>query len=169
MDPVKVAGVTDWPILLNWKEVQSFLGFVNFYQRFIKGFSEHAHPLFELTKKDVKWARGTAKQKAVERLKQCFTSTPILRFTDDNLPYRFKADGLDVATGAVLLQQSPEDEKWHPIAFYSKSLSVVERNYKIHDKEMLAIICALEEWQHFLEGAKHHVEVWTDHRNLEYF
>ena len=76
---------------------------------------------------------------------------------------------MDVATGAVLSQQSPEDKKWHPITFYSKSLSVVERNYEIHDKEMLAIIRALKERRHFLEGAKHHVEVWTDHKNLEYF
>ena len=55
------------------------------------------------------------------------------------------------------------------MAFYSKSLSPVERNYEIHDKEMLAIICALEEWRHFLEGARHPVEIWTDHKNLEYF
>jgi len=55
------------------------------------------------------------------------------------------------------------------VAFYSKSLSLVERNYEIHDKEMLAIICMLEEWRHFLEGAQHPVEIWTDHKNLEYF
>ena len=61
------------------------------------------------------------------------------------------------------------DRKWHPIAFYSKSLSSVEQNYEIHNKEMLAIICALEEWRHFLEGATHLVEIWTDHKNLEYF
>jgi len=61
------------------------------------------------------------------------------------------------------------DGKWHPIAFYSKSLSSVERNYEIHDKEMLAIICTLEEWRHFLEGATYLVEIWTNHKNLEYF
>jgi len=55
------------------------------------------------------------------------------------------------------------------VAFYSKSLSSVERNYEIHDKEMLAIICMLEEWRHFLEGTTHPVEIWTDHKNLEYF
>ena len=75
----------------------------------------------------------------------------------------------DFATGAVLSQQSTTDGKWHPVAFYSKSLSSVERNYEIHDKEMLAIIRALEEWRHFLEGATHPVEIWTDHKNLEYF
>jgi len=69
----------------------------------------------------------------------------------------------------VLSQQSPVDDKWHPIAYYSKSLSAVERNYEIHDKEMLAIIRALEDWRHFLEGARHKFEIWTDHKNLEYF
>ena len=125
--------------------------------------------MFELTKKDAKWVWGTAKQKAFEGLKQHFTSTPILWFADDDLSYQVEADSSDVATGAVLSQQSPEDKKWHPITFYSKRLSVVEQNYEIHDKEMLAIIHALEEWGHFLEGAKHCVDVWTDHKNLEYF
>ena len=71
--------------------------------------------------------------------------------------------------GAVLPQQNPEDKKWHPVAFLSKSLSLVEQNYEIHDKEMLAIVRALEEWRHFLEGMEHQFEIWTDHKNLEYF
>ena len=66
-------------------------------------------------------------------------------------------------------QQLAMDGKWHLVAFLSKSLSAVERNYKIHDKDMLAIIRAMEEWRHFLEGAEHQFEVWTDHKNLEYF
>jgi hypothetical protein len=58
---------------------------------------------------------------------------------------------------------------WHPVAFLSKALNPVERNYKIHDTEMLAIIRGLEEWRHYLEGARHPVEIWTDHKNLKYF
>ncbi|KAG5729073.1 hypothetical protein E4T56_gene3112 [Termitomyces sp. T112] len=80
---------------------------------------------------------------------------PILLFLDDNSPFQVDADTSDFATGAVLLQQSLEDEKWHPVAFYSKSLNMVEQNYKIHDKEMLAIIWSFEEWQHLLEGMQH--------------
>jgi len=72
-------------------------------------------------------------------------------------------------TGAILSQQSPEDNKWHPIAFLSKSLSLVEWNYEIHNKEMLAIVRALEEWRHFVEGAEHFCEIWMDHKNLQYF
>jgi len=83
--------------------------------------------------------------------------------------FQIEADSLDFATGAVLSQQSTTDGKWHPVAFYSKSLSSVEQNYEIYNKEMLAIICALEEWRHFLEGATHLVEIWTNHKNLKYF
>jgi len=77
----------------------------------------------------------------------------------DSEPFRVEADSLDFATGAVLSQQSTTDGKWHPVALYSKSLSSVERNYEIYDKEMLAIIRALEEWRHFLEGTTHPVEI----------
>ena len=83
--------------------------------------------------------------------------------------YQVEANSSDFATGATILQQSPEDDKWDPIMFFFKSLSPVERNYEIHDKEMLAIIRALEEWRHFPERAQQKFEIWTDHKNLEYF
>jgi len=106
---------------------------------------------------------------AFEDLKTAVTTAPVLVSLQESDPFRIEADSLDFATGAVLSQQSTTDGKWHPIAFYSKSLSSVERNYEIHNKEMLAIIRALEEWRHFLEGATHLVEIWTDYKNLEYF
>jgi hypothetical protein len=87
----------------------------------------------------------------------------------DDQPFRIEADSSDFATGAVLSQLCVEDGKWHPVAFLSKSLSETEQNYEIHDKEMLAIMRALDEWRHFLEGLPHKVEIWTDHKNLEYF
>jgi len=70
MDPVKVAGVTEWPIPSNRKEVQSFLGFTNFYHRFIQGFSHLAHPLFDLTQKDMEWRWGAEEQSAFDSLKE---------------------------------------------------------------------------------------------------
>jgi hypothetical protein len=80
-------------------------------------------------------------------------------FLDNSRPFQVEADSSDFATGAVLSQQSPSDNMWHPVAYYSKSLNAVERNYEIHDKEMLAIIRALEDWRHFLEGAYHKFEI----------
>src|SRR3979490_3556350 len=79
------------------------------------------------------------------------SSAPIPALPDSDLPYRLKADASGVATGAVLSQQSCEDSKWHPVSFLSKALSPVERNYEIHDVEMLAIIRGLEAWRHYLK------------------
>ena len=77
-------------------------------------------------------------------------------------------DVSDYAIGGVLSIEC-KDEKWRPVVFFSKSLNKMERNYEIHDKEMLAFIKRLENWRYLLEGAKFKFEVWTDHKNLEYF
>jgi len=106
---------------------------------------------------------------AFEDLKTAVTTAPVLVSPQDSELFQVEVDSSDFATGAVLSQQSTTDGKWHPMVFYSKSLSSMEQNYEIHDKEMLAIIHTLEEWRHFLEGAIHPIEIWTDHKNLEYF
>jgi hypothetical protein len=103
-----------------------------------------------------------------QALKDAVTAEPVLVLPDESRPYRLEADSSDPATGAILSQQDA-DGKWCPIAFYSKSLNDVQRNYMIHNKEMLVIVQALEEWRHFLKSAQHPVEIWTDHKNLEYF
>ena len=77
-------------------------------------------------------------------------------------------DVSDYATGGVLSMEC-EDKLWRPVAFLSKSLNETERNYEIHDKEMLVIIRGLEAWRHLLEGAQSKFKIWTDHKNLEYF
>ena len=81
---------------------------------------------------------------------------------------RVEVDASDYATEGVLSIEV-ENERWKPVAFLSKSLNETERNYKIHDKEMLAIIRGLEAWRHLLEGVQFKFEIWTDHKNLEYF
>jgi len=159
MDPVKVARVCEWPVLENRTDIQAFIGFVNFYCRFIQDFSTIARPLFDLTRSDQAWNWGTKEQEAFEHLKMAVTTAPILASPQDSELFHIEANSSDFASRAILSQQLPGEEKWHPVAFYSKSLSLVERNYEIHDKEMLAIIHALEEWRHFLEGARHPVEI----------
>ena len=145
MDLVKVSGVAEWPTLWNKKEVQSFIGFVNFYRRFIKDFSHHARALFDLTKKDVGWKWEEPEQAAFNKLKELIMSAPVLIFLDDSCPYCVEADSSDAATRVIVSQWTSSENggKWHPVAFFSKSLSPVEWNYEIHDKEMLAIIRAL--------------------------
>src|SRR5258708_37602666 len=146
MDPIKVQGVTDWPQPAKVKDVQSFIGFMNFYQRFICNFSEIAHPLHVLTQKLKDWSWGAAEQQAFDVLKSAITSTP-LAFPSKSGPFCLECDASNFTTGAVLSQQQ-EDRLVHLICFMSKSFSDTERNYQIHDKEMLAIMCALEEWRH---------------------
>jgi len=168
MDPVKVAGVAAWPTPENKKDVQQFVGFTNFYRRFIRDFSDIARPLFDLTAKGKLWVWTEKEAAAFQALKDAVTSDPVLILPDESQMYRLEADSSDFASGAVLSQEAP-DGKWHPVAFFSKSLSPVQRNYEIHDKEMLVIVRSLEEWRHFLEGVQHPVEIWMDHKNLEYF
>lgn len=168
MDPVKVTGVRDWPTPHNVTEVQSFLGFINFYRRFIDNFSHIAHPLHQLTRKDAPWTWGSEEEKAFQELKRLVTSFPILVHPDPSKRFRLETDSSGRATGSVLSMLC-DDEKWRPVGFYSKGLSPAERNYDVHDKELLSIIRGLEEWRHILEGAKHQVEILNDHRNLTYF
>jgi hypothetical protein len=126
MDLVKIAGVADWPTPSNKKEVQSFVGFVNFYRRFIPGFSHHARALFDLTMKDVRFIWGLPQEDSFMKLKELVTSAPVLVLPNDDLPFRLEADGSGIATGAVLSQQQVDDNAWHPITFLSKALNPVE-------------------------------------------
>ena len=100
-------------------------------------------------------------------MKTCFTTTPVLAYPDNDCQFRLETDALDFATGAVLSIQ--KDDKWHPIAFSSHAMSPEERNYPVADKEMLSVIRSLEQWRHYLEGAKHEFEIWNDHANLQWF
>jgi hypothetical protein len=90
-------------------------------------------------------------------LKQIFTSRPVLVTLELDKEFRMEADASDYATGGVLSMKC-KDELWRPVAYISKSLNETERNYEIHDKEMLAVIRCLEAWRHFLEGAQHKFE-----------
>ena len=82
--------------------------------------------------------------------------------------FRIEVDVSNYTTGGVLSMKCP-DELWRPVAFVSKSLSDTERNYEIHDKEILAVVRGLETWKYFLEGTTIKFEIWTDHKNLKYF
>ena len=106
--------------------------------------------------------------KAFGKLKAAFTMEPVLAIPDIDKEIRVEVDASDYATRGVLSAKC-EDGKWRPVAFISKSLNATERNYEIHDKEILAVIRSLEAWRHYLEGAKLEFEIWTDHKNLQYF
>jgi len=168
MEVEKVDEVLSWPQLKNVKDIRKFLGLANYYKRFIKDFARVARLMNVLTQKDEKWWWEEVQQKAFDELKQVFTTKPVLAVSNLDKEFRVEADASNYATGGVLLIKC-SDKKWRPVAFISKSLSDTERNYEIHDKEMLAVIRCLEVWRHFLEGATIKFEIWTDHKNLKYF
>ncbi len=168
-DVLRDMTVRDWPRPTSAKQVQRFLGFSNFYQRFIRNFSAIAAPLTALTRKNVKGFQWTEEaEKALCKLKDRFTSAPVLTIPDPELPFIVEVDASEVGVGAILSQRVIKDNKVHPCAFFSHKLSPAERNYEIGNRELLAVKLALEEWRHCLEGAKHSFVVWTDHKNLAY-
>jgi len=121
-----------------------------------------------MVKKDKKWEWTEKQEKAFGKLKKRFTEEPVLVAPDLDKKIWMEVDASDYATGEVLSIEC-EDKLWRLVAFLSKSLNEIERNYEIHDKEMLAIIRGLEAWRHLLEGAQFKFEIWTDHKILEYF
>jgi len=121
-----------------------------------------------LTRKDVKWQWGQEQQWTFDKLKRIFTTRPILVSPDLDKEFRVEADAPNYVTGGVLSMKC-SNELWRLVAFISKLLSDTERNYEIHDKEMLAVVRCLEAWRHFLEGTVVKFKIWTDHKNLEYF
>ncbi|KAK3568300.1 hypothetical protein QTP86_003140 [Hemibagrus guttatus] len=169
MDVVKVQAVTEWPAPTSVRELQRFLGFANFYRRFIRNYSSVAGPLTSLLRgkpKKLTWTDPA--RSAFQQLKNCFTTAPILRHPDPDLPFVVEVDASSSGLGAVLSQRHGEPGKLHPCAFYSRKLTSAEVNYDVGNRELLAIKAALEEWRHWLEGARHPFQVLTDHRNLEY-
>ncbi len=169
MDESKVHAVLNWPLPSNIKELQRFLGFANFYRRFIRGFSSIAAPLTNMTKKGLRRLEWTAEvHKAFDQLKHQFTTAPILHHPDPNSPFVVEVDASNIGIGAILSQRQGDPAKLYPCAYYSRKLTPTERNYDVGDRELLAIKSALEEWRHWLEGARHPFTVFTDHRNLEY-
>jgi hypothetical protein len=168
MDPEKVSAILRWKPPKNVKDVRGFIGFANFYRRFINEFSIIIAPLVRLTRKDVKFDWTDECQRAFDRLKLAFTSAPVLRHFDPTLPCVVEADSSDYCLGGVLSQEDA-DGVLQPVAYYSKRLAPAECNYEIYDKELLAIIRCFEQWRPELEGATFPVKVLSDHKNLQYF
>jgi hypothetical protein len=168
MDPTKLTAIDEWQPPTSVKGVRSFIGFCNFYRRFIPNFSNIARPLHDLTKRSARWDWTPACENAFLTIKDAFTRRPVLSMPDVSSPFFVMSGASLTATGAVLMQKDSNGDL-HPCAYLSKTLSSAERNYDNYDRELLAVIHALEEWRHYLLGTAHVVTVLTDHKNLTYF
>ena len=166
MDHKKVSAIKDWPVLTSKKQLWGFLGFLNFYRRFMQNFVQIVQPLNALMsiKKEFKWTKEC--QEAFQKLKDTIISAPSLAMPTDTNPYWVETDSSGIGVGAILSQK--HNGVWHPIVFISRSLNNAKRNYHAADLKMLAIIFALTKWRHYLLDASHPVEILMDHKNLEF-
>ena len=119
-------------------------------------------------KKEWKFEWTDECQQAFNTMKQKFTEELVLGMPDHNKPFQIECDTLKYASGAVLTQLDTNGDR-HPCASISKNFSPTERNYEIYDQELLAIIRALEEWRHYIQGSPHMMTVLSDHKNLTYY
>jgi transposase InsO family protein len=166
MSPDKIQVVKDWPTPTTVKEVQSFLGFVNFNRQFIQDFSKIAIPLTELTKKETPFNWTTKHDNAFNKLKIACIEPPVLVSFHSGEALRFETDASDLAIGMCAKQE--RDGKWHPIAYHSRKFTSAEENYDVHDKELLAVVVALEHWRVYAESCSDLV-IFSDHKNLVTF
>lgn len=168
MDPQKVSAILDWPAPVDKKRVQRFISFSNFYRKFIRGFPAINPPITKLTKQGTRFSWTPKAQAAFEKLKELFTSATILKHPNPALPFVLEVDASEIAVGAVLSQRQGAKALLYPVAFFSRKLSMSERNYDVEDRELLVIKSALKEWRYLLEVSAHPILVYTDHKNLEY-
>jgi hypothetical protein len=163
----KVRAVTEWPQPKNRKEVRAFLGLTNYYRKFIPAFSEIAAPLTDLTGKDVPFRWTEREQFAFELLKRRMTTADVLAHPNPDRPYIVTTDASGFALSGVLSQDQPDGTR-RPVAYMSNKLSPAERRYATHEKELLAIVKAVEHWRCYLEGNGHPILLLSDHRSLQH-
>ena len=188
MEPERIDNIKNWPEPQSIKEIQVFIGFANFYRRFIRNFSAIAGPLISMLKtgsgfrpsKSIKKNTKTLFQsnptsfltpeakKSFQRLKNAFCKELVLQHFDVSKPIRLETNASGKAIGGVLCQQDKE-MNWHPIAYDLHKMLPAERNYETHDTELLAIVEGFKTWRHYLGGAAHTILVLTDHNNLKKF
>ena len=164
VDKAKIDVISDLPPPKNLKDIRSFLGHAGFYRRFIKDFSSIARPMCNLLGKDVPFEWNNECQVAFEKLKSLLTTAPIMQSPDWTLPFELMCDASDYAIGAVLGQR--RDKKPHVISYASRTLDGAQMNYSTTEKELLAIVFALDKFRSYLVGSP--IICFTDHAALKY-
>jgi len=168
MDSVKLRAINDWESPCSVGAVHSFMGFCNFYCKFIPDFSNIIQPLLFLMKKNAAWQWLPDHKSLFLKLKDAFLKHHVLRYPDTDFLFFVMTNASLVASGAVLMQKDGNGDL-HPCTYYSKTFAPTEKNYDIYDCKILAVIRVLEEWHQYLTGTKHPVTIIMDHWNLTYF
>ena len=163
MDPAKVDAIRNFDSPRNPQEVRSFLGLVNFCRLHLQDLAKSTQILNRLIKKDVDWRWTKEEQEAFENIKNEVSKNVELRIPNMENPFLVRTDASGYAVGGVLCQK--EGNFWVPVAFESRQLTDAEKNYPVHELELLAIVHCLRVWRHYLEGISFQIE--TDHKGLE--
>jgi len=150
------------------KNIQSFLGFANFYHQFIFNYSDIVIPLTHLIQKDIPWKFDSSCHNAFNSLKKAFISAPILTHWIPNVQLIVETDASDYAL-ATILSIVNKDNEVHLVAFHSCTFIVAELNYNTHNKKLLTIFKAFKIWQYYLKSLAYPIKIVTNHKNLEYF
>lgn len=158
-DPHKIKAVAEWPAPSNLKKLRGFLGLAGYYRRFVRDFGIIARPLTALTKKDAfQWTEEG--QLALDKLKKALCSAPVLALPQFDKPFVVETDACSTGIGAVLMQEG------HPLAFISRHLKGKQLSLSIYEKELLAVVFAVQKWRHYL--LTNHFVIKTDRRSLKY-
>ncbi len=168
MNFIKVKAIVNWTTFINLKEIQDFVDFVNFYQRFIKNFSKLVKSFIQLTQKDTSFVWNEVCIKVFDNLKKQISSISVLHHFDVKRQAILKIDAFNYVKDDILSQYDDENVL-HSIVFYSKSMISAECNYHIYDKKLLAIIQCFEHWRLELEDIELFIQMFTDHQTLKIF
>jgi len=148
--PSKTQAVTSFPIPINLKQLQSFLGLVGYFRKFIANFSQIAKPLSDMTKQDAKIQFGDQQLDAFNRLKILITQKPVLKIFHQQHETELHTDASIDGFGVVLLQKSPDDKQWHPVYYMSKKTTDAERKFTSYELEILAVVEAFKKFRVYL-------------------
>ncbi|KAE8999308.1 hypothetical protein PR001_g19096 [Phytophthora rubi] len=163
-DPEKVCAIAQWPVPVSQKDLRKWLGLANYLHKYSTKYAEMARPLTNLLKKDAVWSWTSEAQQAFEAITSSLQSAPILALPDEERPFSVVCDASDFAIGCALLQVDAEGRE-RVVSFQSRQLKAAEKNYPVHDKELLAMKYALVKFRVDLLGQKPFV-IYTDHASL---
>jgi RNase H-like domain found in reverse transcriptase/Reverse transcriptase (RNA-dependent DNA polymerase)/Integrase zinc binding domain/Retroviral aspartyl protease len=163
----KIDSIVSWPTPACVKDVRSFLGLTGYYRRFVNGYAAITAPLSDLTHKDTPFVWGDKEEAVFTLLKKLLSSAPTLSTPDHSKPFLLHTDASGYAIGACL-SQIDDKGRCQPVAFMSKKMNLAQRNYAVHEWELLAVIEALKAWRCYLYGSSHPIKVYTDHSSLQY-
>ncbi|CAI5711096.1 unnamed protein product [Peronospora effusa] len=163
-DPEKIKAITDWPVPVDVKGLRKFLGLAAYLHKYSRNYAEMTVHLSCLLKKNVKWNWDADCQRSFERIKQSLMQSPVLAIADQDRPFHVVCDASDFAIGCALMQYDTDGAE-RVVCYQSRQLQPAERNYPVHDKELLAMKYALAKFRVYLLGDRPFI-VYTDHASL---